>query len=117
MYGAVHRQTVCIIWPSWSHFDVIGFAYACEHITKCTSTNPTDEERGLVDVILTRAAGIQDCQQVMNSVCKVARRWQDIPLWFRAISKCDADSGIQAIREDNLLNAMDVFGFDVVRPV
>ncbi|KAI0714887.1 hypothetical protein C8Q76DRAFT_784084 [Earliella scabrosa] len=109
-----YRRTVLVVWPSWSHFDIIhgeeGFAYACRKIAQFTSGKPTSEELELVDIALSRATQYE-CNEVVNSVCRAASSWGDLDIWIRAVKACDADRDIKTLREENILRAVEAFGF------
>ena len=65
-----------------------------------TSTSPTGDERELADIAVLRASA-SECQLVVNSVCKAARMWKDLPLWLRTVRACCADSSFKSLQVDN----------------
>ncbi len=108
-----------MIWPSWSHFDILhgekGLEYACKRLGSSTSSKPTREERELAEIVVLRANPL-NCERVIKTAGKAARTWKDLALWLRVIKACDADSGIRYLHEKNVLGAIETFGFEAVRP-
>ena len=94
-----------------------GFKYACKRISESTSqtATPTREVRELAEIALARV-GKYDRSEVIRVLCKAARRWRDLSLWQRAVTACGADSDIKSLDDENIFDAVEVFGFEAVRP-
>lgn len=107
-----------MVWPSWSYFDILhgakGLEYAFRRLGNSTSSKPTREERELADVVVFRA-GPSNRDRVLKTAGKAARTWGDLALWQRVVKACDADSGVRYLGEENVLGAIESFGFEAVR--
>ena len=107
------------MWPQWAHFDLThgseAFAYACKTLEGSTSSEPTDDEAELTQIVLTRATAA-DSKEVMKSVCHVAVAWKDSSLWFKAVESCDLERSIATLGKSNICRAMETFGQQEILP-
>ncbi|KAI0720055.1 hypothetical protein C8T65DRAFT_736222 [Cerioporus squamosus] len=108
-----YRRTALVIWPSWSHFDIVhgenGLEYACKRLGSSTSPKSTREERELAEIVVSQAKPL-NCERVMKTAGKAARTWRDLTLWLRLVKACDADSGMRYLGEKNVLGAIEHSG-------
>ncbi|OCH94338.1 hypothetical protein OBBRIDRAFT_801332 [Obba rivulosa] len=116
-----YRAAVLVIWPDENKHDIMfgpeGLAYACQRVSKSTSTTATAEEQELLNYVLEH----QDTHSpkfealVVQNVCTAATRWRNLDLWARVFKLWGGWQGIEKIGQATILKALDTFGFDNMR--
>ena len=92
------------------------FAYACKQLRSSTSLEITPQDSDLAQAILARASPAKSAE-VIETVCTVAMRWNNITLWSRALKSCDAERSIETLGgEQHVYQALTQWSFRKVRP-
>ncbi|TBU40008.1 hypothetical protein BD309DRAFT_1083033 [Dichomitus squalens] len=119
----IYLRTVVVIWPSWTHYDIVygedAFWHACEELESSTTTSPTLEENQLVQYILSRVDADDenaDHEQAVSSVATAAAcRWKDLALWKKTMDKCLPYLSLaMSSVEESIYTAVETFGFEAV---
>lgn len=119
---SVYLRTVLVIWPSRSNLALVhgdnAFKYARERLGKSITTEPSDGERELVQLLLDRhgEADKTEWSDLALTICRTACRWKDPALWIKALKE-GGIIGPLAITtiEGGVGDAVNTFGFDKIR--
>ena len=114
-----YSRTALVIWPSWSHFDVVyngrqGWQRALQKLNAITSSEGTAEEREFIRQLLLVLRKRYDPEQSASVICAIARRWEQPTLWNQAVSAC-APKGVSALPLSDILAGIGQFSFEAVK--
>ncbi|KAI0800544.1 hypothetical protein C8Q74DRAFT_1237198 [Fomes fomentarius] len=118
----IYLRTVLVIWPSRSNLALVhgdnAFKYAREQLGKSITTEPSDGERDLVQLLLDRhgEADKTEWSDLALTICRTACRWKDPALWIKAIKKRGIIGPLaNATIKGGVGDAVNAFGFDKIR--
>lgn len=114
-----YRRTVLVIWPNRNNSSIlyqgdVGFERACEHLAKTVSTEPSPEQTELINFITSKHA--TNPKQAADALCIAACDLEDSSLWEKAITLCSPSLGMATISNELKREAIENFGFEIVKP-
>lgn len=77
---------------------------------------PHKRERKLVEFLFNVVKGRGARDDVAQALCDAACVWNDRALWERAVNSCNALKGVRSLGNEVIFRAVDVFGFESLRP-
>ncbi|KDQ15308.1 hypothetical protein BOTBODRAFT_174149 [Botryobasidium botryosum FD-172 SS1] len=115
-----YRRSVLVIWPNLRNAEIVYGDKYFEHTLDClretTTTEPSKEERHLVEDVLGVLRLDVSQSKVLRSVCGAACQWGDLELWRKAVRTCGGYTNVEMLGLEYIMKAISRFGYDDVLP-
>ena len=96
-------------------YDKGTYGDACAAATAISSEVPTEEDRGLVEFVLSHAH--YNRPTAAQAATHAAALWEDLALWSRALAVAQGGDILPPILDDGTVaSALEAFGLDKLKP-